>query len=224
MQVDVEKDDGGRSPHPVQDGLGADENPGIGRRRVAVLRLSPACATSWTRHLAPGDAEQRLELLAEPADPRPHGAGAQPAACGADDRTDVAAARAPQRVFVGLAGGRAPHRAHRASSPHGAREQARATLAVVHADEQSVRLFEDGAGRCTNSSEKRPVRGSAPRRSTRSRKAQPLRSPAPGAVSTVAGGSVTGGTGDTSRHAASSRRARSTTTSTALYVGALSSR
>ncbi len=236
MEVDVEKGDRGRSPYPVKDGLRSDqEAPGaVGNARSAP---DPAPAPSRARHLAHGDPQQRLELLPDPAHSRAQRLGAQPAAGGTDDGPRLSAARASQHIFVTVTPCAAPQRAQRVSSPHcRAGEQARATRAVVDTDEGGRSSGAFGApatvrtprlpppsvcsstarARRTNSSEKRPVRGSAPLRSTRSREAQPWRSPGPDDDRTVAGGSVTGGTGDTSRHAAPSRRARSTTTSTAL--------
>ena len=71
------------------------------------------------------------------------------------------------------------------------------------------------------------MRGSAPLRSTRSSVGQPARSRGAGGATVrtpSSAASATGGTGEARMHGAPCRRALSSSTSTALYVGALSSR
>ncbi len=119
-----------------------------------------------------------------------------------------------------------PHRVHRASAPQWAqaRSRARPFRLRMHTTRPSGRSSTEWSNRASRS-ENRPVRGSSPVRSTTSTTGHPRRSTAREVVTTVRPSArATGGQRLTRATGAPSRRARSTTTSTADQVGARSSR
>jgi hypothetical protein len=119
-----------------------------------------------------------------------------------------------------------PHRVHVARVPHRAqaRSRARPVRFRMHTARPSGRSRVT-CRRCARRSEKRPVRGSSPVRSTISTTGQPRRSTERAVVTRVRPSAIgTVGQLVTSTTADRSRRPRSTTTSTADQVGARSSR
>ena len=184
------------------------------------------------RHLPHFGAEKRRQLLAQPAHPRPQRLHPQPAAGRAHDGTGLVATRAAQHLSPPGCAMAAPQRAaarELATVPAG--QQAGAARPVVDADERTARgpvgIVEDGPGQPDELFGEHPAARVAPA------PVDPLEDgPARPLLGTRRGdgphdrsaASATGGTGDARMQGTPSRRARSITTSTAPYVGALSSR
>ncbi len=226
VQVDVEEGDAGRAAHPVQDGFGPHEDRRVGHRRSRRTRrrrpprppLSPSNAASSSRsRLTPA----RKRLHAQTATARAHDGPRLAAARTAQHLLVVRMPRLPRRSGHSEPARRSAGRRAAARRPCGCRRRRAAPGRGPPRSSRTVRASR------TNSSENKPVRGSAPRRSTRSKAGQPDRSWLRASAkvrSPPRAARLTGGTGEARMHGAPSRAARSTTTSTALYVGALSSR
>ena len=131
VQIDVEEGHGSGAAHPVQHRLGADQHGGIGTGRLRPGRPRAG-------HLPHLGAEERRQLLAQPAHAGPQRLHAQPAAGRAHDRPGLVAARAAQHLL--------PARLRRRGAAAGtagqlaavtAGQQAGAAGAVVDADERA---------------------------------------------------------------------------------------
>ena len=225
VQIDVEEGDARGAAHPVQDRLGPHEHGRVGHR-VSTGRDG----AGYLADLCP---EQRGELLAQPAHTGAQRLHAQAATGHAHDGPRLAAARTAQYLFAARMLGRraaAGTAGQLATVPAG--EKPCAARAVVDAHERSAgpgrRVVEHGtgqpdellgeqAGSGVGAAPVHPLEG-------RANPIAPGSAPARRFADPPARPWLTGGIGEARMHGAPSRRARSTTTSTALYVGALSSR
>ena len=226
VQVDVEEGHRGGAAHPVQHGFRANQHGRVGHRRRH--RLPPADRSPRPpRHRATPPAlraagSRRPATSSSGAGRRQHTPrAASGRSAGSAARPRRAAGPRPLRIARSAPTPRSGGRPGAGPRPSGCRRRP-----AVRARRAADSSRTERAKR-TNSSENMPLRGSAPRRSTRSRTGQPARSWGRDGATvrrSVRAASATGGTGEATTQGASSRRARSISTSSALYVGALSSR